>query len=260
MEMVKTLIISSLLAGALSLDLMAAFQFMLSRPLVAATLCGAALGEPGAGLSFGCLMEMIWSGAVPVGSVVPPDFCVASVFGTATAVLMRHWQPGLGWEACLVWALLWSLPVALLGGFLDQAQRRWQEGLARRATASLEAGDESALGRAVAISLGWSFARGFIFVALAVAVFATPMAFLLDRVFAQAREAFESMYWLGLMLGFVVLVDQFWERRWLRASAASFVASAVMLYDLGLKGSTVLGVFAALALIAATVQERRSRA
>jgi mannose/fructose/N-acetylgalactosamine-specific phosphotransferase system component IIC len=260
MEFLKTVLISSALAGVFALDLMVAFQFMLCRPLVAATLTGLALGEAGAGLSFGCLMELIWVGAIPVGSVVPPDFSMAAVFGASSAVLMHQWNPSLGWEACLVWALLWSLPLASLGGWMEQAQRRWHLGLVERAVAQVGAGDESALGRAIGRSLIASFLRGLIFVALALTIFVHPMAFLLNRVFDTTRFAFEWIYWLSLLLGFVVLVDQFWERRWLKASSVSFLISAVLLYDLGFKTSTVLGIAAVAALTAATVQERRFRA
>jgi mannose/fructose/N-acetylgalactosamine-specific phosphotransferase system component IIC len=260
MGFLAIILISSTLGGVFALDLLVAFQLMLCRPLVAATLTGLVLGEPGAGLSFGCLMELIWVGAIPVGSVVPPDFSLAAVFGAASTVLMHQWNPSLAWEACVIWALLWSLPLASLGGWVEQIQRRWHRALVDQAVAQLGDGDESALGRAVLRSLRWSFLRGFVFVALTLLMFVHPMSLLLNRVFDTARGAFESMYWMGLMLGFVVLVDQFWERRWLKASSASFVVSALMLYAFGVKSSTVLGIAVVVALAAATVQERRYRA
>jgi mannose/fructose/N-acetylgalactosamine-specific phosphotransferase system component IIC len=260
MDFLDTMLISSVLGGLFSLDLLVAFQFMFCRPLVAATLTGFVLGEPTAGFSFGCLMELIWAGALPVGSVVPPDFGLAAVFGAATTVLMRHGNPHLGWEGCVMWALLWSLPLASLGGLVEQAQRRWHLVLVRRAIQKLEGGDEAALGRAVGLSLAISFFRGAIFVAFALAVFVKPMAFLLGRVFDTAHGAFSWMYWLALMLGFVVLLDQFWERRWLRTSSLSFLVSAWLIYVFAFKSATVLGIAALAALAAAAFQERRSRA
>src|SRR5258708_40185936 len=129
--MLRTLLISSVLGGLLTTDVLVAFQFMLNRPVVAATLTATALGEPGAGLSLGCLMELIWAGALPVGSVVPPDFSLGAVFAAAAAVLMHQGNPGLDWEACVVWALLWSLPYAWAAGHADQWQRRWHVRLCR---------------------------------------------------------------------------------------------------------------------------------
>lgn len=260
MALEKTILISALLAGLLSLDVMAAFQFMLSRPLVAASLTGLALGQASVGLSLGCLMELIWVGALPVGSVVPPDFSCASIFAVASAVLARQANPSIPWESCVVWALLWSIPVAGLGGWLEQFQRRWQRLLGQAAMRRLELGHESALGEALAASLLMTFARGFAFTALVLAALAKPMLFILGRVYEPAHEALQWMYWLGLLLGFVVVMDQFWERRWLRACAISFVISAVLIYAFSLSGAHVLGLAAFAALVAASIQERRSRA
>ena len=64
------------LAGAgslLSLDRRAAVQAMLAHPVVAAALAGWALGDLPVGLLVGVLMGLLWSGALPVGGVVPPD-------------------------------------------------------------------------------------------------------------------------------------------------------------------------------------------
>ena len=58
--MLKTLLISSLMGGILSTDVLVAFQFMVSRPLVAAALTGACLGEP----AHGCLRPLGLAGVV----------------------------------------------------------------------------------------------------------------------------------------------------------------------------------------------------
>lgn len=252
--------IAAVLGGLFSLDLLVAFQFMVSRPLVAATITGLALGHPAAGLSFGCLMELIWMGALPVGSVVPPDFSLGAVIGSSAAIAMHEFGGGHTWETGTVWALLWSLPLASLGGLLEQGQRRLHGRLVQWAMTAFERGDGRALDKAVCASLGLSFLRGFIFTALCLGVCLEPMQLLLARVSAPAHLAFEWIYWLALMLGFVVLLDQFWERRWLMPSALSFVGAAVLIYGFGLNPEVVLCVAAVAALTAATIQERRSRA
>lgn len=254
------ILISSLLGGVLTLDVLVAFQFMVSRPLVAAVLTGLALGEPGVGLALGCLMELIWLGALPVGRVVPPDFTLGAVFGCAAAIMMHTVDPALHWEACIVWALLWSLPFAWLAGYADQWQRHRHFSIAVWAEKSVALGNESALGVAMLASALMAFFRGALLCGLALALAIKPMTLVLARVAEPTREALDWMYWLGLLLGFVVALDHFWERRWLGASGLSFVVSAVCLYGLGVGTSTVLASAAAVALAAATILERRSRA
>ncbi len=63
----------SLAGGALSLDRTAAFQTMVSRPIVTAPIIGWILGNPLMGLAVGVILEVLFIGDLPVGSHIPVD-------------------------------------------------------------------------------------------------------------------------------------------------------------------------------------------
>lgn len=246
----QELILLSALTGLCALDATSAFQVMLSRPLVVGTLVGTVLGEPGAGFSLGCLLEMLWMGNLPVGSVVPPDTCVSTAVAVGAAALAKRMHPAASWEAMQGAALLASLPVAWLGGLNDIWQRRRQATLAEWVERRLEKGDESALGLAVAASLGLTFLRSFLLALGCLAALAPGLAWLLAHLPLAGRAALEWTYWLGLLLGFMVALDQFWERRFLNLAALSFFASTLAIYGLGVAPSTALaGAFAIAGLL-----------
>jgi mannose/fructose/N-acetylgalactosamine-specific phosphotransferase system component IIC len=230
----------ALLCGLCSLDSTSFLQAMFSRPLVLGTLTGLVLGAPGAGLASGCLIELLWLGNLPVGSVVPPDFSLASSLAAGMAILIHRHNPALSQEACASWTLFFSIPVALAGGLADHWQRRSSARLASWAETRLEAGDEQALLKAVGISLSVSFARSFVLAFLGIYYLAPALGALLSSLLAPELRALEWMYWLSLMLGFAVLTDQFWERRWLRVAALSFGVTVLAAYVWELNSAVVL--------------------
>lgn len=101
-----------------ALDLATAPQGLLSRPLVAATVTGALLGDVRLGLLVGATLELYALDVLPVGAARYPDLGTAAVSATVLAA-----RAPLGMEVGL--AGLLGLPLALLGGWgLHQVRRR----------------------------------------------------------------------------------------------------------------------------------------
>ena len=89
---VLLLLVWGTLAG---LDLVSVPQAMLSRPLVAATVAGAILGDVDAGLRVGAVLELFALDVLPVGAVRYPDYGPASV-GAAAISAGAPWELSLG--------------------------------------------------------------------------------------------------------------------------------------------------------------------
>lgn len=75
----------ALLAGVIGLDVVSFPQAMLSRPIVAASLGGAFLGAPEAGLVCGTALECLALESLPVGASRYPEWGSASVVAGAVA-------------------------------------------------------------------------------------------------------------------------------------------------------------------------------
>ncbi len=172
----------SLLGGALCVDRTAAFQVMVSRPIVAGPLTGLLLGAPEAGLVAGGLMELLFIGDLPVGRYVPVNDTALTVAATAVAAyaLAASGTPaGLaGSFAAVPLAVLALLPLARLYNLADGLARRRNVGLYDRAMARVASGDNAAPLRENLKGLV------FFFLANAVAIFITVLPFMLAAPYA----------------------------------------------------------------------------
>ena len=80
----------ALLGGVLGLDVVSFPQAMISRPLVAATLGGALLGQASSGLLLGAALELIALETLPFGASRYPEWGSASVVGGAIFASHPH--------------------------------------------------------------------------------------------------------------------------------------------------------------------------
>lgn len=142
MNLLEALLIA-LLGALLGLDVVSFPQAMISRPIVSATLAGAFIGHPPAGLLIGVVLEMIALDTLPFGASRYPEWGSAGVVGGALFGAQPLGMPG-ALPACLLAALLtasisgWSMVVLrrLIAIRLQQTRDRIEDG-SRNALLSL---------------------------------------------------------------------------------------------------------------------------
>ena len=145
----------------ISLDRRAAVQAMLAHPVVAAALAGWALGDLAVGLLVGVLLGLLWSGAIPVGGVVPPDETIGAVVATGVAVLGAR-ATGAELLPSAMCGFLIGVPAAMLGRRLELVLRRYNGELAMRADKSIAAGDLRVVERVMIQALLLAVAGAFL--------------------------------------------------------------------------------------------------
>lgn len=107
-----------LLGGWMAVDGTTVGQFMVSRPLVAATLAGWIVGNAGGGLIVGILLELFHLAVLPVGAASFPESGPAAVVGGALYAL-AHGVPG-----ALIVTILFALAWEWVGGATLRAVRQ----------------------------------------------------------------------------------------------------------------------------------------
>jgi PTS system mannose-specific IIC component len=129
----------SLLGAVLGLDVVSFPQAMLSRPIVAATLAGAMVGQPAAGLFVGALLELVAIETLPFGASRYPEWGSAAVVG---GVLYAGRADGGATAAAgaLLFAVAATLLTAWAGGVTMVWLRRLNAALARRRAQALDVG------------------------------------------------------------------------------------------------------------------------
>jgi mannose/fructose/N-acetylgalactosamine-specific phosphotransferase system component IIC len=146
-------LVLALLGGVLALDGTSVGQFMLSRPLVAATLAGALSGSAAEGFLVGVLLESYMLVSFPVGGSRFPEGAPAAVVGAAVAAASD--APGalaLGVGLGLVWGQL--------GGFTVTALRMANVHLVP--DAAVGPVTRGAVVRGHVAAIGLDFLRGFV--------------------------------------------------------------------------------------------------
>jgi mannose/fructose/N-acetylgalactosamine-specific phosphotransferase system component IIC len=130
----------ALLGALFGLDVVSFPQAMISRPIVAATLAGAFIGYPQAGLLIGVVLELIALDTLPFGASRYPEWGSAGVVGGALFAAQPPGMPG-------------ALPASLLAALLTASVSGWSMVTLRRIIArrlertrdSIEAGSREAL-------------------------------------------------------------------------------------------------------------------
>lgn len=139
MSLIEALPIA-LLGALLGLDVVSFPQAMISRPIVAATLAGAFIGHPPAGLLIGVVLELIALDTLPFGASRYPEWGSAGVVGGALFAAQPPGMPG-----ALPASLLAALLTASVSGLSMVMLRRIIAGRLERTRDSIEAGSRDAL-------------------------------------------------------------------------------------------------------------------
>jgi PTS system mannose-specific IIC component len=156
-------LVLSLLGGLLGLDTVSFPQAMLSRPIVGASLAGAILGDPWAGLLVGATLELFAVETLPFGASRYPEWGSAGVVGGALFAKASY-----GFDAGrLTTTVLAALAVAWVGGWSMVQVRKLNAHWARNRHDAVASGSRrTVIGLQVA-GLGADFTRGLILTALA---------------------------------------------------------------------------------------------
>ena len=107
----------ALLGGVLGLDMVSFPQAMIARPLVSATLAGAFIGAPSAGLLIGVVLELIALETLPFGASRYAEWGSAGAVGGAVFAAQPTGAPGglpMGVLAALSVAVLSSSSMVVL--------------------------------------------------------------------------------------------------------------------------------------------------
>ena len=182
MTLLAGLLPIALLGAVLGLDVVSFPQAMLSRPIVAATVAGAFVGEPMRGLTVGAILELFALETLPFGASRYPEWGSASVVGGSLFAL----QPDAGGGALAVSACA-ALATAMLGGWSMVQHRRL---IGRWAASQRDARSQGSTGAVTSLQLrGLSadLVRGGVVTAAALLVF-VPLSRMVIGVRAPNAE------------------------------------------------------------------------
>ena len=141
-------------------------QAMISRPIVAATVAGAFIGDATAGLVMGAVLELLALEMLPFGASRYPEWGSASVVGGSLFAAQAGSPAG-----ALAASLFAALVTAMLSGKSMVWLRRFNASLAAREHTALENGSRKAVTGLQLFGLSADLVRGFSVTLVAMLVF-----------------------------------------------------------------------------------------
>lgn len=181
-------VVVSVAGGALSLDRTAAFQTMVSRPIVAAPVIGYLLGYPLIGLLCGAALELLFIGDLPVGTYIPVHETGMAVLVTAITVetYKLSWLNLYEVRGGGVMGAAFLLPAAVAVGIPVSRLYQSADRLTRGFNAKFLHEAQQALSQGGDVNLTAENLKGAacFFVTMSVALFITVLPFLLVVSFA----------------------------------------------------------------------------
>ncbi|MEK7679606.1 MAG: PTS sugar transporter subunit IIC [Deltaproteobacteria bacterium] len=136
----------SVAGGIMSLDRTAAFQTMVSRPIVAGPVTGYLLSNIEAGLVSGMVLELLFIGDLPVGAYLPAHETALTVLVTALMAVMLGVAGSAGHAfKALPIALVIAVPFGRVYKSADDAARRVNYSIYKRAEEIIEKGHDISL-------------------------------------------------------------------------------------------------------------------
>ncbi|MDZ7377897.1 MAG: PTS sugar transporter subunit IIC [candidate division KSB1 bacterium] len=186
--MTQEFLLICLLGGIVATDTTAAFQVLVSHPLVGCTVAGLLLRDAQLGLSVGILLELLWLAEVPVGGVRTNEGNVGALVSAAVLIMLarRMQRP----EVLLCGSLLWGLGVAWAGGWLVRGCRRINTVLLHRADAFAARGDTRGVSLCHAQAIALSFVAGVVLTGFGVLAGTRVLAHVVSMVPPSADRAF----------------------------------------------------------------------
>ncbi|MEE2786783.1 MAG: PTS sugar transporter subunit IIC [Myxococcota bacterium] len=217
----------ALLGALLALERRSAFQFMLSQPVFAVTLLGAAFGQLTTGLMVGVCLQLLWMSCVLFGANTPRNETLAAItIGGAIVLYQRYVGPAeatMNLElVCLAIAI--GAPSAFIGQQLDIRLDTMNRSLALQADALVERGEGLRIGRYVWLAMFRTALTHFVASALTTAV---TFILLMQGMIYLSVELREALFALGAYivpaLGLAVTLAMIRRRAGLVIAASTFV-------------------------------------
>jgi len=166
----------ALLGAVLGMDVVTFPQAMISRPIVAATVAGAFIGNAPAGLLMGAVLELLALEMLPFGASKYPEWGSASVVGGSLYASQAGDPAG-----ALPASLLAALATALLSGWSMIMLRRLNASRAARERQALARGSSDAVTGLQLFGLTGDLIRGFLVTLIAMLAFTHLIGAIVSR-------------------------------------------------------------------------------
>jgi PTS system mannose-specific IIC component len=151
------------------------------------------------------LLELLWLGRLPVGTVIPPDDTQVAIGATVLALLLERLL-GLHGMPPVILCVLVAIPLGKLGQQFDTMARQANNRLMTQALAAAEAGEAGRIERLHLCGTGWFALAGLTTCTIIVAGGLLLLYPLAPLLVGAVREAGLSLQYSFTLIGAAALL------------------------------------------------------
>jgi mannose/fructose/N-acetylgalactosamine-specific phosphotransferase system component IIC len=215
MELILAIVVTGFVGGIIAIDTTAAWQIMISQPIVSCTIIGLIFGQPEIGILIGIILELPWLINIPSGGVHGSDGNLGAVVAAALSsyLLSRNINTD---NIILITSIIYSLGISRIGGFLIDLLRSANLNLAHNADLAAENADLEGITRLNLTGIFYMFVMGFILTGTGFGLGIFILKPIINFIHSDFDRAFELAKYGILGLGFGVVASLFLtkETKW----------------------------------------------
>jgi len=116
-------VIIGIIGAFVAADTTVAGQFMISQPIVSATVAGLLLGHPETGIFIGCIMQLLWLKLVPAGGSLYLNGNLGSLTAISTYGIVVH-DSGIPEKTLVFIVMIYGIASSYIYGYFTLIHRK----------------------------------------------------------------------------------------------------------------------------------------
>jgi len=222
------IIIAALGGAFICLDRIA-FQTMISRPIVIATIVAMIMGNPLVGLMIGALLELFWLDKLPLGTYAPPNDSLVAILTAITATaLIKVTGPLYAPKAIIALSLLVYIPVGWFAPKTEYFWKNFHEHFSDKLLAELDSPQKKLSPIRVFPSLLRYFFYSLVFITIGLWMGLLIIPLFLSLLPSFGHTALTFIYYLFPLIGIAAAITTTQNKKVLLYFSVIFILAALL--------------------------------
>lgn len=217
----------SIIAALLELDAYYIGMLLISQPIIIGGITGIILGNPGAGIIMGSIVQLIWINNPPVGAFVPPSTTTISFISAVYSIIFFKLLSNANQDAIFMFSLLIGIPTGYFVGQIDIWHRKLNIKIIHFFENKIKQGKTSYLILIHLISIFIKFISN-IGLFILIIVFGISLA---EKIYLslplQLIRALSISFWIMPVVGLAVVFNMLYSKEGARVHGILFLLSYV---------------------------------
>ncbi|OGF49049.1 MAG: hypothetical protein A2231_03760 [Candidatus Firestonebacteria bacterium RIFOXYA2_FULL_40_8] len=223
------ILLVSLVAAVIAIDVRTIGGTMISRPLVVGPLVGLMLGDVGIGFYVAILVELLWIGLLPIGAYLPVETLPITTVAVSLTIMLKG-EMGMPVPALLIFSLMAAIPLGYVGRWSEVHIRNLNSAMSASLVKAAENGEFSRISLIQGANIFITFLKNFILCFVPIFFGRNLFQNIVTSMPLQFKEGVLDANWLIPALGFAVVMEIFLVAKHVKVFFASYFLSIALFY------------------------------